>query len=276
MKKLFAVWLLLICSFFQLKAQVIKGRVIDAQTKQPIEFASIGVMNRDAGTVANEQGNFVLNIQKARPTDTLKISMLGYESKVFLVGNIESMLGHQNGIITLQPQNRTLQEVVIKPRKTKTITLGNTTDTRMMSAGFSSNDLGSEVGTVLHYNKKKPGLLLNVNFNIAYNSFEHLLFRVNIYDFKDGKIGENLLKEPLYLETSTDFGTLTLDLSEKNIIIAHDCLLTLEWIKDFGKQGLMFSAGFFNSPSYARKTSHGKWFKSPAGLGFWATVVHEK
>jgi hypothetical protein len=169
-----------------------------------------------------------------------------------------------------------LQEVVIKPHKTKTLITGNTTNSRTLSAGFSSNDLGSEVGTVMRYKKKKPGKLENVNFNIAYNAFpEALLFRVNIYDFKDGKIGESILKEPLYLETMISNGTLTLDLSEKNIYVKNDCFVSLEWIKDFGKRGLMFSAGFFNADSYARKISQGDWNKAPVGLGFWSTVVYE-
>ena len=274
MRKLFFAILFLLT--FQIQAQTLKGRILDAQTKQPIEFASIGVLHRDAGTVANEQGNFTLNIQKANPTDTLKISMLGYESRNFPVAGIENILKQQNGIIALKPLNRTLQEVVIRPKKTKTITAGNTTDSRFLSAGFTSNDLGSEVGTVLKYNKKTPGKIENVTFNVATNNYNNVLFRVNIYDYKDGKIGENLLKEPLYVDTSADFGAMTLDLSDKAIYITGDCLLTLEWIKDYGKKGLFFSAGFFNSDSYARKTSQGDWFKVPAGLGFWATIVHEK
>ncbi len=260
-----------------LQAQSIKGRIIDLETQKPVQFASVGILHREAGTVTDEQGNFTLNTQKSKPTDTVKISMLGYENAQFTVQQFEKNLQQKNGTFALKPQVRKLQEVVIKPKKTKTIILGNTTDTRMMSAGFSSNDLGSEVGTVLRYNKKKPGKIENVNFNIASNNFEgQLLFRVNIYDYKNGKIGENLLKEPLYLETSMDYGSLSLDLSEKNIYLTQDALLTLEWIKDFGKQGLMFSAGFFNADSYARKISQGDWFKAPAGLGFWATVVHEK
>jgi hypothetical protein len=276
MKKLYAVVLFSSFTLLQLQAQVLKGRILDKQSNKPIEFASIGFLHRDAGTVSDEKGNFRLNLQNIRPIDTLKISMLGYESQQFLVREFEGMLSQQNSIISLLPQSRNLQEIVIKPKKTKTLLAGNTTNSQIISAGFVSNDLGSEVGTVLRYNKKKPGKLENVNFNIAYNSFNNLLFRVNIYDFKNGKVGENLLKEPLYLETSMDSGTLTLDLSEKNIYVHNDCLLTLEWIKDFGKKGLMFSAGFFNSDSYSRKVSQGDWNKAPVGLGFWAEIVHEK
>jgi len=276
MKKLFAAVLFLFLSPDVLLAQTLKGRILDSENNQPVEFASVGILHRDAGTVANEQGYFQLNFQRTNAADTLKISMVGYESLVLTVAGFEKMIGQKNGVITLRPNIRKLQEVVIKPRKTKTLLTGNTTDTRMISAGFSSNDLGSEVGTVMRYNKKKPGKLENVNFNIAYNSFpDRLLFRVNIYDFKNGKIGESLLSEPLYLETMIDNGTLSLDLSEKGIYVKNDCFVSLEWIKDFGKSGLMFSAGFFNSDSYARKISQGDWYKVPAGLGFWSTVVHE-
>ena len=276
MNKLASLLFIYALSILPTAAQLLKGRILDAETNKPVAFASVGVLHRDAGTVADEQGTFQLNVSHQNPTDTLKISLVGYRSYAAPVAQFTQMLAQQNGIIVLKPNVRQLQEVVIKPRKTKTILAGNTTDSRFISAGFVSNDLGSEIGTVLRYNKKKPGKIEDVNFNIAYNSYDQLLFRVNIYDFKNGKIGENLLKEPLYLETSMEHGTLNLNLSDKNILITNDCLLSLEWIKDFGESGLMFSAGFFNSDSYARKISQGDWFKVPAGLGLWATIVHEK
>jgi hypothetical protein len=276
MKKLFVSVLIPFLYTVNLQAQILKGSVLDKLTNQPVEFASIGVLHREAGTVADEKGNFTFHIQNVKAVDTIKISMLGYESQQYLVAHFDGLLKQNNGIIVLQPKTQNLQEVVIKPRKTKTLLAGNTTNSRFISAGFGSNDLGSEVGTVLRYSKKKPGRIENVNFNIAYNTFDNVLFRVNVYDFKNGKVGENLLKEPLYLETSMDSGTLTLDLSEKNIYIFNDCLLTLEWIKDFGKKGLMFSAGFLNSDSYSRKISQGDWSKVPAGLGFWAEIMYEK
>ena len=276
MKKLFAFVFLAICCYTSISAQTLKGRVVEAGTNKPVEFASIGILNREAGTVANEQGYFQFVPKAASTSDTVQISLIGYKNFTTSVQKFESLLAHNNGVISLQPEVRNLQEVVIKPRQTKTLITGNTTDTRTISAGFASNDLGSEVGTVLRYKKKKPGRLENVNFNIAYNSFpDQLLFRVNIYDYQNGRIGESLLTEPLYLETMISSGTLSLDLSEKNIYVSRDCFISLEWIKDFGKQGLMFSAGFFNSDSYSRKISQGKWSKSPAGLGFWATVEHE-
>src|SRR5690606_27573962 len=148
---------------------------------------------------------------------------------------------------TLEPQVHQLKDVVIKPRKTKTITTGNTTDSRFMRAGFVSNDLGSELGTVLRYNKKKPGKLENVNFNIAANDYNTVLFRVNIYEFRYGQLGKNLLKEPLYTDCRAHNGTLSLDLSVWDIYISADFLLTLEWIQDYGQRGLFFSAGFFNA-----------------------------
>lgn len=268
--------LLFALGFLPATAQLIKGRVVDAETNQPVAFASVGVLRREAGTVADEQGNFQLDLTRQHPSDSLKISMIGYQPYAVTVAEFRQQAGQGNGWFSLKPKTRQLQEVVIKPRKTKTLIAGNTTNSRIMSAGFASNDLGSEVGTVLRYNKKKPGRLENVNFNLAYNSYDQVLFRVNLYAFKNGRIGENLLKEPLYLETSQENGTLTLDLSDKDIVITGDCLLTLEWIKDLGRSGLMFSAGFFNADSYARKISQGDWYKAPAGLGFWATIVHEK
>src|SRR5688572_17551514 len=99
MKNLLITLLLLLS--FRLQAQTFSGRVIDSQTNQPIGFTSIGILHRDAGTVANEQGYFNLNPGKATSTDTLKISMIGYESVQFQVGQFERMLLQRNGVIAL-------------------------------------------------------------------------------------------------------------------------------------------------------------------------------
>jgi hypothetical protein len=275
MKKLFALVIIFLCSL-QLHAQTYKGRLLDAETNSPVGFGSIGILHRDVGTVTDENGNFTLNTQKAAPNDTVKISMLGYESRLFTLPQFKQQFSAGAGIFKLTPKNNRLKEVVVKPRNTAWLVAGNTTETKSIMAGFSSNDLGSEVGTVLKYRKKKPGRIHKVHFNIAMNRYDTLLFRVNLHRFKNGTIGESLLSKPVFVKTTQEDGTLSVDLSDQQIYITRDCLVSLEWIKNLPAGGLMFSAGFLNSDSFSRKTSQGDWKKAPAGLGFWADIEYEK
>ena len=277
MTRLFsAIFFFCITFIFSVQAQTISGYVLDAKTMEPLPFVNVGVLHRNTGTVTDLNGKFTLDRTNVLPSDSVKISLLGYQAAVYRVADLGPVLAANKGRIRLEPQVKHLKEVVVKPRKTKIITAGNTTDSRNMTMGFTSNDLGSEIGTVLKYRKKKAGKLETVNFNLAMNRFDRVLFRVNVYEFKDGKAGQNLLQEPLYLSAEIDAGTLTAELGSQEIYLTGDCLLTLEWIEDLGKKGLMFSMGLLNGTTYARKTSHADWFRVNAGIGFWAEISVEK
>ena len=72
---------------------------------------------------------------------------------------------------------------------------------------------------------------------------DSLLFRVNIYPFEKGDIGENILKENVIINAPQKKGVLTVDLTPYELIIDHDILLTLEWIKGdngAGNEGITF------------------------------------
>ncbi len=68
------------CVFVQ--AQTFKGKVLDAQTKEPLETVSVYFDNTTIGTTTNELGEFSIDYNDAVQS-TLVISFLGYE-KVFI------------------------------------------------------------------------------------------------------------------------------------------------------------------------------------------------
>lgn len=66
---------------------LIKGTVVDLQTKRPIPLANIKVNSTGKGITCNNEGNFNLYVTK---TDTLKFSSVGYITKVLHVHNLDS------------------------------------------------------------------------------------------------------------------------------------------------------------------------------------------
>ena len=111
--------------------------------------------------------------------------------------------------IVLEENVFALTQVVVKPKVIKTKVLGNTNNNKSAMAGFKSNDLGSELGTIMKI--KKPSTHIeNVNFNIAHNEIENAKFRINIYSMKNGQPDSILLKEPIYATTSIKSGTLSI------------------------------------------------------------------
>jgi hypothetical protein len=61
-------------------AQVLRGRVLDAETHQPIPNAQVGVAHNRIGTSTNDDGRFALNIPPAYQQEQLTVALLGYRS----------------------------------------------------------------------------------------------------------------------------------------------------------------------------------------------------
>ncbi len=87
---------------------VVKGRITDAVTGQPLSYASISFEGAETGSNSNDNGYFELSTE----TDKVKlhISLLGYTTitKVLTKG------GQHTVNITMDPESSTLQEVEIK------------------------------------------------------------------------------------------------------------------------------------------------------------------
>ena len=83
--------------------QLIEGKIVDAETGQPIPFASIGVVGTSKGTSSNLSGQFTLTITGSA---SLKITCVGYESKE--INSTSNVL-----LIQLTPSTTQLSQVVI-------------------------------------------------------------------------------------------------------------------------------------------------------------------
>ena len=138
-----------------------------------------------------------MNLSVAAESDTLKISAIGYIPIIAPLTYLNRYKNQADTTYELDPQVETLNECIVKGSRNKTVVLGNTSKGNAVCAGFASNELGTEVGTVLKYNEKKPGKpghIENVNFNMVNNGYDSVKFRVNIYDFKEAKTGNSILK----------------------------------------------------------------------------------
>ncbi|WP_457072300.1 carboxypeptidase-like regulatory domain-containing protein [Hymenobacter sp. UYAg731] len=73
------MWLVLLAGAAQAQA-VLRGRVLDAETHQPIPNAQVGVADNRIGTSTNEDGRFALNIPPTYAGKQLTVALLGYRS----------------------------------------------------------------------------------------------------------------------------------------------------------------------------------------------------
>ena len=259
-----------------IKGQFISGKVLDASTQQPLPYVNIGVLNKNLGTVSDEYGDFSLKLNPELLLDTLRFSMIGFGKKDFVVQDYLDLEKAEN-IILLQEEALLLEGVTLvrkKNKKYKRKILGNKTESKTLVGGFTSNNLGNEIGFICRV-RKSPTFLETFNLSIAKNTFGEVRFRLNFYSFNQGMPDENLLDDMIIIETDIESGRVSIDLKPYNIVMDDDFLVAIEWIEDLGFGELLFSAGFFGSNLYARATSQGTWTQmGVAAYGMNVEVVY--
>lgn len=87
------------------QTRLISGQIIDASDNKGLPGANVVVKGSTNGTTTDADGNFKLTI--AETVSTLVISSLGYITQDILIGNKTTLN------VTLQTDNRTLNEVVV-------------------------------------------------------------------------------------------------------------------------------------------------------------------
>lgn len=262
---------------FQLSvsSQTLKGKVIDEISGQAIPYVNIGIPGKSIGTVASLEGNFSIQIPDSIVTGQLKFTCIGYQSQT-LTFSTKDHNSLNFSTIKLFPQSFELQQVVITPKILTQRILGNTHHGKGFGAGFLSNDLGSELGTIMKI-RKVPTRIEQLEFNIAGNLLDTVKFRVNLYAMKDGTPDSTLLREPIYVTTSVKSGKIILSMQQYQLWVESDFLVSLEWIENYGKNKLSFSAGVMDNNTMYRKTSQDNWHKvTGIGVGFNCLVSYEK
>ncbi|MCX7986846.1 MAG: carboxypeptidase-like regulatory domain-containing protein [Bacteroidales bacterium] len=89
--------------------QTYQGKIIDAETKAPIMYASVFLEGTNIGTVANADGEFLLKVPSGNG-GKIGFSHLGY--KTVLIERKE--LKNTGNIIALRPEIVSLQEIIVR------------------------------------------------------------------------------------------------------------------------------------------------------------------
>ncbi len=97
---------------FQVYGQkiIIKGKITDANTGEPISYASVGIVGTGIGTSTNFDGLFQLELVKK--TDTITVTCIGYIKQSVPIGRSPEQVIN----ILLKPSSQSLNEVRITPK----------------------------------------------------------------------------------------------------------------------------------------------------------------
>jgi hypothetical protein len=265
MKRILFFALLLFANSAYIYAQTIAGTITDATTHQKIPYVNVGIIGKGIGTVSDNNGFFQVAMNND-DTDSLKVSMIGYRPQSFLARDLKKHTGPLN--ITLVPNIIALKEVKIYNHAFKKVILGNTTQSKSTSAGFTSNMLGNEIGTIIKI-KKSPTYLKEFNASLANDATDSVTLRLNFYSVKDGLPDKILQQQNIFVTVKRGQDKISVNLEPYNIVVEDKFFVSLEWIQNTDGHGLMFSASLFSSAIISRETSQAKWEKEGlAGVGF--------
>lgn len=248
------------------------GSIIDRNNNKPIPYVNIGVLNKGIGTVSGPKGEFSILLTKQFLKDTIRISAIGYKPVEF---PIQKLTEEERPLsIHLEEHYGELDEVVVSTERFKRKTLGNKTQSKFMSTGFSYDQLGAEMGVKINI-PNSPTLVEAFNFHVSYNRLSTpSVFRLNFYHVEQGQPGRNILKENILVKIAPNqTGEISIDLQPYRIVLSDDVIVALEWVESEGKnnqgEAIFFSLGLFNSGTLYKKSSQSEFRKhSSLGVGF--------
>ena len=90
---------------------LIRGKVVNAVTKEVLVFASVTVQQTNIGIITNLDGEFTLKIDDSLASGNLEISFLGFKNKVIAISDLK---GNKN-TIEMEPAPIPIKEVVVRP-----------------------------------------------------------------------------------------------------------------------------------------------------------------
>ncbi len=273
LNKTLLLFLTVLCSYTSRAQVVVKGIIKSENTQEILPYVNVGIINKGIGTVTNDKGNFYLLVQKRQYNDSIKLSMIGYQSKTFLVKDFVITI-KKNNTIYLTEKTEALNEVIVTTRKLKQRILGNKSSNSKYE--MTSSLLGIEIGILIKI-KRSPTYLKSFNTEIHTKKYSSFKFRLNIYDIKDGLPNNNLLKESIYIDKNDikEDGHINIDLKPYSIIVEDDFFITLELVKDSGIEKLHLPASILGPRLIERETSQASWEKYPLGsMGFNVTVKY--
>ncbi|WP_293297516.1 carboxypeptidase-like regulatory domain-containing protein [Allomuricauda sp.] len=94
--------------------QIVKGRVLDMETKQPLDNVNVYIKNSEIGAATNVKGEFRLSYDSTiSPTDSLIFSIIGYKTLKIKF----SQLKETSNTILMNELTNELGEVIISSKK---------------------------------------------------------------------------------------------------------------------------------------------------------------
>lgn len=185
--RIFLVLLILSITTVSGQSDLLKGKLIDAKTIEPVAFATVRVKGRAIGVVSNADGSFQIPKKFKVHGDTLEISSMGYENREIL---ISTLTVDKIRTIYIQPALFELNEAVVKAKRKPRLSARQIV--RRAIKNIPNNyprKLFSTIGYYRDY-QMQSGDYVNLNeaifevFDYGFATVDTARTRVQIFDYK--------------------------------------------------------------------------------------------
>lgn len=201
--------------------ELLKGKVLDVGTKNPVSFCTVYYLQKNVGTVTDSLGNFNLFVENR--LDSVEVSIIGYEKKRFSISEIYQ----QGNTILLKPFAIKLNDVIVskkgnKIKKTKR-EFGFYKFYQPRFGGGGGGSLGEISGIYIDNTiDGNPKKITTLKYGIESTGkalVKLQLYNKNIYT---GLPDKTLIPVDLTVEIKKNQNRLIVDISKYNIIMPYN------------------------------------------------------
>ncbi|MDT0648475.1 carboxypeptidase-like regulatory domain-containing protein [Zunongwangia sp. F260] len=237
---------------------VMSGLLIDSETNSPIEFANIGVVDKNKGTVSDLDGKFRIKFSKGFVSNSLTISHVIYKTIKIPIKDSKNL------VIPLQPNENQLSEVVVTNKKKKNRKIGVKSYNPLLWMSTISKEMDIiESSKQIKIPNNKTVRVKDVNFYLR-RGFEtdSAFIRINFYKNLDDSPGEKIVFQNIIECKQIEQGWVNIDLEKHSVYLEEDFFVGVEIIPDFKKPLEIFMGAILTKgKGFMRTSSLGKWEK---------------
>jgi hypothetical protein len=249
----------------------VTGYIYDSANTTYLQYANIGILGKNQGTVSDANGRFRLRLTNVSPQDTVAISYVGYQTLFVTVTQLVEI--SSVGPVILEPADIQMETIVVtSSQRRKTQTFGSRGVNPIAFGIVQSADLSdiAECGQRMNF-PEHGARAQSFNLYLREVHTDTVTFRLNFYKYDGEPLAERAFHSELIFRRKINRGWLRLDLSEFDIWLKGDILATIEFLPEPDQ---LDSVSFYyggvvrrknGGISYKRTSSHGIWEKNTIG-----------
>lgn len=212
--------LVFLCSFsVSGQRTILKGKLLDKTSKEPVVYANISFINIKNGISSREDGSFELEIKKEDSNRRIHISCLNYQDTIVLAKDIK------NKTFYMTPKSYELDEIVLSRKSKKEVIIDKYLESDIKASFGTSKGFPWVATKFFKHSKSYSETPYLKNVTIYLNQSRVMRnkgkFRLRFYavNTESGGPSEDLIKDNIIITVKKNDKKISLDVTQYDIEI---------------------------------------------------------